>query len=41
MTPFFRRPVRGGRARDPRRRLHGLPPQVLRDIGLIDWGRPR
>jgi hypothetical protein len=41
MTPFFGQRVRRGRVRDPRRRLHDLPEQVLRDIGLMDWGRPR
>ncbi len=41
MTPFFGRPVRGRRLRDPRRRLRDLPEQVLRDIGVIDWSQPR
>jgi hypothetical protein len=41
MTPFFTLPVRRSPARDSRRRLHDLPEQVLRDIGLMDWGRPR
>jgi hypothetical protein len=38
MTPFFTLPLR---RRPARRRLDDLPPQLLRDIGLTDWGRPR
>jgi hypothetical protein len=41
MTPFFTLPLRRRAARRPSRRLDDLPPQLLRDIGLMDWGRPR
>jgi hypothetical protein len=41
MTPFFTLPVRRGAAGRPGRRLHDLPPPLLRDIGVMDWGRPR
>jgi hypothetical protein len=41
MTPFFTLTLRRNSARRPRRNRDDLPPQLLRDIGLRDWGLPR